>query len=525
MLIIKRALLSVFDKSGLLDLASFLKENKIEIISSGGTAKYLVENGIDVMSVESVTGSREILNGRVKTLNPKIHGGILALRDNLQHQLELQDNGIAQIDLVVVNLYPFEQVINKPSVSHEEAIENIDIGGPSMLRSAAKNYSSVAVLSSPEQYKDFIENYKSSSLTQEKLLSYAVKAFKRTSEYDKNIFNYFEPNLESKISKSPEISKLKSLELEIKQELRYGENPHQKAVLYSMPAFSSLLPEIKQLHGKELSYNNWLDIEAAYNLISEFEPEIATCAIIKHNIPCGVAVGDSILEAYEHALDSDPVSAFGGIVALNKEVDEETAKLMSRLFLEVIVAPSFSEGALKFLCEKKNLRLLQVPILSDKENEENKIKLSFKSIFGEALLCQEEDDEIFNKEELKVVTKTEPEPEDWLGLLFGFRVAKHVKSNGIVVINENRTVGICGGQTNRVNAVRIALENASDLAKGAILASDGFFPFADNMELIAQAGIKAVIQPGGSIRDQEVIDKANEHGVSMVFTGIRHFKH
>ncbi|MDJ0625967.1 MAG: bifunctional phosphoribosylaminoimidazolecarboxamide formyltransferase/IMP cyclohydrolase [Candidatus Caenarcaniphilales bacterium] len=520
---IKRALISVSDKTGLKELVESLATNGVEIISSGGTAAYLQEHGYEIQSVESITDFPEMLSGRVKTLHPKIHGGILYLRNNEKHEQEVETHEIKPIDLVVVNLYPFEKTIAKDGVTLAEAIEQIDIGGPSLLRSASKNYQSVIVLSSASQYEQFIDDYKARSLTVDKSLKYAQEAFKRTYLYDQAIHKYFEgleiPNVSSEVTSDQEIR------LKLKQKLRYGENPHQKASLFianNKVDFSgnNILASIEQLSGKELSYNNWLDIESAWSLINEFESEVPACAIIKHNTPCGVAIGDTLEEAYDFALESDPISAFGGIVALNSEVNLQTAQKISQIFLEVIIAPSFSEESLTVLKQKKNLRLVKAPLLIKNDSFKQ-----YKSILGNGFLVQDFDNELLNSDNMKVVTKEHPSKEDWLQLLFAFRVCKHVRSNAIVIVNGNRTVGICGGQTNRVNSVKIALEEASDLATNAILASDGFFPFADNVDLAAQGRIKAIIQPGGSIRDEEVIEAANKYKIPMVFTNMRHFKH
>ncbi|MDX1920029.1 MAG: bifunctional phosphoribosylaminoimidazolecarboxamide formyltransferase/IMP cyclohydrolase [Candidatus Caenarcaniphilales bacterium] len=514
---IERALISVYDKSGLLELADFLKQKKIQIISSGGTASYLSEHGFEVTLVEAITEFPEMMDGRVKTLHPKIHGGILYLRDKEKHHEQAQKHGIKSIDLVVVNLYPFEKTVAKPGITFEEVIEQIDIGGPSLLRSASKNSQSVVVLSSTSQYSQFIKDYSEEKLNKEKSLEYAKQAFLRTSLYDQAIHGYLESLT------SPEEKVKTNLSLELKQSLRYGENPHQKAELYTVASSLSnlqIIDSIEQLSGKELSYNNWLDIEAAWSLINEFEPELPSAAIIKHNTPCGVALGENILDAYEHALECDPISAFGGIVALNHEVDFNVAEKLSQIFLEVIIAPSYSKEAQELLSQKKNLRLIKAPLLMNGTEYKQ-----YKSILGNGILVQDFDVHLLNKDEMKVVTEAQPTQEDWLQLLFAFRVSKHVRSNAIVIVNGNRTVGICGGQTNRVNSVRIALEQASDLSTNGILASDGFFPFADNVELAAQGRIKAIIQPGGSIRDNEVIDAANKYKIPMVFTGMRHFKH
>lgn len=515
MIEIKRALISVYDKSGLIELAQCLQSKGVEIISSGGTAIYLEKAGLKVKAVESLTDFPEMLNGRVKTLHPKVHGGILFLRKNTSHQETVQKHDIKPIDLVVVNLYPFEETVAKPNIEFSEAIEQIDIGGPSMIRSAAKNHQSVAVLTSPSQYQTFCDNFLANKVDEKLLKDYATAAFKRTAEYDNAIYSFLNES-------SSSANTVTELKLTAVQSLRYGENPHQQATLYKVNNTNignTGLDAFKQLSGKELSYNNWLDIDAAWALINEFEAEIPACAIIKHNSPCGVALGKTIEEAYDFALEADPISAFGGIVSFNQEIDANTANKLSKMFLEVIIAPSFTSEALETLQQKKNLRLLEAPILP----KQNKYK-QYRTILGNGLLEQDAD-HILIDEEMKVVTEVKPEKEDWLGALFAFRVCKHVRSNAIVIVNGNRTVGICGGQTNRVNSVKIALEQASDLATGAILASDGFFPFADNVDYAAQGRIKCLIQPGGSIRDEEVIAAANKYKIPMIFTGMRHFKH
>ncbi len=512
MIEIKRALISVYDKTGLKELVETLIAKGVEIVSSGGTAKYLTEQGFKVSQVESLTDFPEMLDGRVKTLHPKVHGGILFLRNKPEHQKTVQEHNIKPIDLVVVNLYPFEQTVAKQGVTTEEAIEQIDIGGPSMLRSAAKNHASVVVLCAPGQYPEFIQKLQNNEISEEWSRSCALQVFQRTAEYDAAIANYLSG------SKTESTTELK---LNTVQALRYGENPHQEAELVKLHSAGwNGLDSFKQLSGKELSYNNWLDIDSSWSLISEFEAEFPACAIIKHNSPCGVALGSTVLEAYEAALESDPVSAFGGIVAFNNEVDLATAQKLSQMFLEVIVAPSFATDALEVLKTKKNLRLLTGALIPAGTNFKQ-----YRSILGNGLLVQNFDSQLLEKEQLKVVTVAQPTQEDWLGLLFAFRVSKHVRSNAIVLVNGNRTVGICGGQTNRVSSVQIAIQQASDLATGAILASDGFFPFPDNVELAAQGRIKAIIQPGGSIRDEEVIAAADRYNIPMVFTGMRHFKH
>jgi len=507
---IQRALISVYDKSNLIELATCLQAQNIELIASGGTASYLKERAFLVTSIESITNFPEMLEGRLKTLHPKVHGGILARRDRENHLQIIAEHHISLIDLVVVNLYPFEEVSSREGASREEIIEQIDIGGPALLRSAAKNYQSVIALHDPKQYADFCESLTTDTLTEDKRKYYSASVFARVSKYDSAISEYLSPT-------SGQTLNIKQIST-----LRYGENPQQQASLYKLENLPGAFDNFQQVQcSKGLSYNNWLDIEAVYSLLEEFEPEIPTCAIIKHNTPCGVAFGESVVEAYEYALDCDPVSAFGGIVGLNSVVDEELAGQLQKMFLEIILATDYTDAARDILASKKNLSLLTY---STDHSPQKDLK-QYRSLFGNALLEQISDHSLIDKDNLQVVTELQPEQDDWLGLLFAFRVAKHVKSNAIVITNQNRTVGICGGQTSRVNAVRIALEEASDLCMGGILASDGFFPFADNIDLIARAKIKTIIQPGGSIKDQEVINACNKYGIAMVSTGVRHFKH
>ncbi len=516
---IKRALISVYDKTNLLDLAQFLEAKQIEIVSSGGTAAYLKEYNIKVTLVEELTQWPEMLGGRVKTLHPAIHGGILYIRQNSEHEKSVSEHNLKPIDLVIVNLYPFEKTINQPDNTLEKAIEQIDIGGPSLLRGAAKNYKSVIVLSSINQYEDFKQAFSSGELNTQKSLEYAISAFEKTAHYDQVISSYLHSQSGNLKQENNNQAQKINLNLNLEKTLRYGENPHQKANLYSIPNQETLIQSIKQLSGKELSYNNWLDMDSAWNLINEFETEIPACAIVKHNSPCGVALGETVSEAYDYALECDPISAFGGIVIVNQEIDLELAKKMHSIFLEVIMAPSFSPEAFELLSQKKNLRLTQIPLMKEINSP------IYKSIFGNGLLVQSPDNLLLNSDDMKVVTEAQPSEEDWLSALFALRIVQHIRSNGIVIVNGNRSVGLCGGQTNRVNSVKIALEQASDLSSNGILASDAFFPFADNIEYCAQGRIKTIIQPGGSIRDPEVIEAANKYKIAMIFTGIRHFKH
>lgn len=520
MTIIKNALISVSDKTGIDTLALYLQQMGVEILSTGGTSKFLKDRGIKVKDVSEFTGFAEMLDGRVKTLHPKIHGGLLALRKNADHQAQVKKHGLEYIDLVVVNLYPFEKTLRKPKVTKEEIIENIDIGGPAMLRSAAKNYQDVVVVCDPQDYASIITELQDSqgdiSLdTKEKL---AGKVFTHTAGYDSIISNYFA----SQTNQANVLSDTLLLKLNKVQSLRYGENPHQQAALYRQSGVQRKedLVNLTQLHGKELSFNNLLDLEAAWNIIKDFGQE-KVAVIVKHNNPCGVGQGNTLLEAYQRALSCDPVSAYGGIVAASFTMDEESAREMNRLFLELTIAPAYTEGALKVLKEKKNLRIIELPL--------SKLPLpdmDFKKISG-GFLAQEKDI-LRNMAELKAVTKRNPSDEEMQALIFAWIVCKNVKSNAIVYATKNQTIGIGGGQTSRVDSSEIAVLKARKHGlntKGTVLASDAFFPFRDGVDAAAKAGATAVIQPGGSIRDEEVIQACNENNMAMVFTGVRHFKH
>ncbi|SHG37269.1 IMP cyclohydrolase [Thermosyntropha lipolytica DSM 11003] len=505
----KRALISVADKSGVVPFARGLEELGYEIISTGGTHKLLAEAGIKVTKVSEITGFPEILDGRVKTLHPAIHGGILALR-NEEHLSQLKANRIGTIDIVAVNLYPFRETIARPGVSLQEAIENIDIGGPAMIRAAAKNYQGVIVIVKPVYYEQVLAFLREKGdVDQETRFKLAVEAFSHTAAYDSMISRYL-AGLQGEVM--PDSLAWAGEKV---YDLRYGENPHQKAAFYRdiMPVRG--LADAEKLHGKELSYNNIIDAEAAYLLVQEFaEP---ACAIIKHTNPCGVALGENVGEAFAKALAADPVSAFGGIVAFNRVVDRETAQKAAELFMEVIIAPGYEEEALAFLRSKKNLRILRL---------ENglKPKLALRTIMG-GFLLQESDNEELTPDSLQVVAGEKPKAEEMEDLIFAWKVVKHVKSNAIVVAKDRATVGIGAGQMNRVGAARLALEQGKEKCRGAVMASDAFFPFKDTVELAAFYGIKAIIQPGGSMRDEESIAACREHGISMIFTGIRHFKH
>jgi phosphoribosylaminoimidazolecarboxamide formyltransferase / IMP cyclohydrolase len=509
----KRALISVSDKNGITVFARQLVELGFEIISTGGTKKALQDNGIPVMSVSEVTGFPEILEGRVKTLNPFIHGGLLAKFDDPSHQQQLEEHNIDPIQIVCVNLYPFQQTIEKPDVTVADAIENIDIGGPTMLRASAKNHQYITVVVDPTDYEQVITELKETGETKhETRRRLAAKVFRHTAAYDALIAGYM---TELTDEETPE--KL-TVTYELKQSLRYGENPHQKAAFYQKPLGSKFsIANATQLHGKELSYNNINDADAALQIVKEFAEPAAVA--VKHMNPCGVGTGNDIFTAYEKAYLADPVSIFGGIIALNREVDKATAEKLHEIFLEIIIAPSYSQEALEILTSKKNLRLLTIPF-----DQQGKNEMKFVSIEG-GLLTQEQDRYTLEDATVKVTTDRQPTDAEWEALKLGWKVVKHVKSNAIVVCDEQKTLGIGAGQMNRVGAANIALEQAGEKAQGAVLASDAFFPMDDTVEAAAKAGITAIIQPGGSIRDEDSIKKANEYGIAMVFTAVRHFKH
>ncbi len=510
---IRRALISVSDKTGIVAFAQSLAKHGVEVISTGGTYRVLKEAGVPVIGISEVTQFPEMLDGRVKTLHPKIHGGILAVRDLETHRRQMAENGIEAIDLVVVNLYPFAQTIAKPGVTEQDAIENIDIGGPSMVRSAAKNHAYVTVVVDPQDYeevsKQVAENGGVDLETRKRL---AAKAFGHTAAYDALIANYLQEQVGIRFPEQYTVTYQKV------SSLRYGENPHQQAAFYREPlAASGQITSAEQLHGKELSYNNINDANAALEIVSEFtEP---TVVAVKHMNPCGVGSGETLAEAYQKAYDADPISIFGGIIACNRPVDEQTAAKMKSIFLEMIIAPDFSEEALNLLKKKKNLRLLKL-------NQQAAATPGYKlqSVGGGALV-QEKDIHHLKPEDCKVVTDREPTAEEWEQLLFGWKVVKHVKSNAIVLAKGSQTIGVGAGQMNRVGSAKIAIEQAGEEARGSVLASDAFFPMKDTVEAAAAAGITAIIQPGGSIRDEESIVEANKHGIAMVFTGVRHFKH
>lgn len=511
---VKRALISVSDKTGLIEFAKGLSELGIEIISTGGTAKSLEGAGIKVKGISEVTKFPEMLDGRVKTLHPVVHGGILANRSIKEHMDTLKAHSIAPIDLVVVNLYPFAQTVAKPGVTLEEAIENIDIGGPAMIRSAAKNFEGVAVVVNPQRYGPVLQELKKSksALSRETRFALAREAFQHTSEYDSNIYQYLSKD-ELEFPKRLNLSYVKM------QDLRYGENPHQRAAYYrDRQAPANSLVFAQQLHGKELSFNNILDLDAAWAIVGEFS--VPAAVIIKHNNPCGVAVADNLLTAYERAYAADPLSAFGGVISFNGVVDEKLAKKISETFIEAVIAPAFHEEAVEALTRKKDIRLLY---MGEKRASLSKAK-DFRRVEG-GLLLQDLDRSQETRSEMKVVSERHPTEKEWEDLLFAWKVAKHVKSNAIVLAKDLQTIGVGAGQMSRVVSAEIAAKKAGEKAKGSVLASDAFFPFRDGIDAAAAVGAVAVIQPGGSVKDEEVIAAVNKHGMAMVFTGVRHFKH
>lgn len=511
----RRAIISVSDKTGVVEFARALKELGFEIISTGGTFKTLKENGIEARYVTEITGFPEILDGRVKTLNPYIHGGILARRTP-EHLKQLEEHNIGLIDLVAVNLYPFRQTIAKPGVTLEEAIENIDIGGPTMVRAAAKNFEHVVVIVNPERYDDVIRELREKGeVSRETRMALAAEAFTHTAEYDAYISTY----LNRLVRGEEEFPPVLHLSYIKAQDCRYGENPHQKAAFYRLPgAVTPGVATAVQLQGKELSFNNIMDSNSAFELVREFDEP--TAVIIKHNNPCGVASRPQLRDAYVAAFEADPVSAFGGIVACNWPVDGATAQEMIKTFLEVIIAPDFTPEALEIFKTKQGLRLLKTGGMPAGPQR----GWDLKAVNG-GLLVQTVDAGRLDPAQLKVVSKAQPTPEQLEELLFAWKVVKHVKSNAIVVTKNKCTLGVGAGQMNRVNSARIALAQAGEKAKGAVLASDAFFPFRDTVDEAAKAGITAIIQTGGSLRDEESIKAADEYGIVMIFTGMRHFKH
>ena len=520
--IIRRALLSVSDKTGLVEFAKFLRSLGVELISTGGTRQTLADAGIRVLDISEITGFPEMLDGRVKTLHPRVHGGILHIRDNPQHLATLAEHKILPIDLVVCNLYPFEATLAKPGSTHEEIVENIDIGGPSMVRSASKNYHDVAIVTEPAQYADIMQEMKAQGgaldlPTRERL---AAAAFALTASYDAAIAGYFAKKLSG-------VPNRLTLSFRLKQTLRYGENPHQPALFYTEPNVKhACVAAAEVLHGKELSYNNILDLDSALNLVREFtEPAVV---VVKHNNPCGAAIASTLVEAFAHAYQGDPISAFGGILGFNREVDEATAMQITEpnRFIECVIAPSYSKAAFEILTTrpkwKASVRLLSTgPLTQDAAR-----LLDFRRVDG-GLLVQSRDDIFLPSPSGRgdVKTRREPTEAEWADLKFAWIVAKHVKSNAIVLGKGKMIVGVGAGQMSRIDSTHIATRKAGDRVKGSVLASDAFFPFRDNVDLAAASGITAIVQPGGSVRDQESIDACNEHGIAMIFTGVRHFRH
>jgi phosphoribosylaminoimidazolecarboxamide formyltransferase/IMP cyclohydrolase len=523
---ISRALLSVSDKSGLVEFARALAAYGIELVSTGGTAKALAAAGLKVRDVSDLTGFPEMMDGRLKTLHPKVHGGLLAMRDNRDHVAAMQAHGIGPIDLLVVNLYPFEATV-RAGGDFAHCIENIDIGGPAMIRGAAKNHADVAVIVDPQDYAALLDELKThgGATTAALRRRLAAKAFARTAAYDAAISNWFAREIGDPAPAWRTVGGV------LAQALRYGENPHQTAAFYRIPEPRFGVATARQVQGKQLSYNNLNDTDAAYECVAEFDPaRTAACVIVKHANPCGVAEGNSLLDAYRKAFACDPVSPFGGIVAVNRMLDAEAARAITEIFTEVIIAPDATDEAAVIVGAKKNLRLLLAGGLPDPRAP----GLTVKTVAG-GLLAQSRDNATVDEMQIKVVTRRAPSAAELEDLRFAFRVAKHVKSNTIVYAKDRATVGIGAGQMSRVDAARIAARKAEDaaqaaglaepLTKGSVVASDAFFPFADGLLVAIEAGATAVIQPGGSMRDDEVIKAADDHGVAMVFTGVRHFRH
>ena len=505
-IILRQALISVYDKTEVVELAQELSALGYRIISTGGTYKLLKENNLPVTYISDVTEFPEILDGRVKTLHPRIHGGILA-KDPAEHRQQLQSIGGELIDLVIVNLYPFESVSQDPNATFDQVIENIDIGGPTLIRAAAKNHDRVTVICDPNDYASVLSQLKTGTLSSAERKRLAAKAFAYTAYYDTLIAQYLEqPIFPDKLT----------IALQKVSELRYGENPHQKAAFYrQVPRSESSIADAVQLHGKELSFNNIYDAQAAWQMVSAFDEPCVVA--VKHNNPCGLAVADTLYDAYVKTYEADPVSIFGGIVACNRQVDLATAKLMYKIFLEVIIAPDFSPEALQILTKKPNIRLLKLAPALSRDWDWKKVPGGF--------LIQEGDIIDLDESLLQVVTNRQPTPQEWQDLRFAWKVVKYVKSNAIVLCKDKQLLGVGAGQMNRVQSVRLSAAQAGEKARGSVLGSDAFFPFADNIEEAAKCGVTAIIQPGGSVRDQEVIEACNRYGIAMVFTGIRHFRH
>lgn len=515
---IHRALVSVSDKSGLSDFVRRLEGHGIEVLSTGGTSKLLRADGLAVRDVADLTGFPEMLDGRVKTLHPKVHGGILGIRSDEIHLKQMTEHGIEPIDLVVVNLYPFEKTVAKPGVERNEAIENIDIGGPAMIRSAAKNHTDVAVVVDVEDYSKVADELDrlNGSLSLELRSELALKAFRHTSAYDRAISRYLAGDAEKDLPDRFDLT------LEKVQALRYGENPHQRAALYRIANLKETgVSQAEKLQGKELSYNNLLDSDAAWDLLCDLqalEPTLVTCVIIKHTNPCGVGVADTPLAAFQAAKATDPVSAFGGIIAFSQEIDRDTAEAIAELFAEVIIVPGLSADASEVLSARKNLRVLRI------SGSESSTRVDLRRISG-GILVQDHDQQVIDQESLKVVTERAPTDDERKALEFAWVICKHVKSNAIVYARRGQLVGVGAGQMSRVDSVKLGALKAQLPLDGCVLASDAFFPFRDGLDEAAKHGITAVIQPGGSVRDKEVIEAANEHGITMVLTGMRHFRH
>ncbi|NLC69086.1 MAG: bifunctional phosphoribosylaminoimidazolecarboxamide formyltransferase/IMP cyclohydrolase [Clostridiaceae bacterium] len=520
---IKRALISVSNKTGIVDFARELEQLGVEILSTGGTERELKNAGIKVKNVSEVTGFPECLDGRVKTLHPKIHGGILAVRDNREHIRQMEELGIGLIDMVVINLYPFKETILRENTSMEDAIENIDIGGPAMLRAAAKNYRDVVVVVDPSDYRPVLDEIKSTGKVDIKTrFRLAWKVFEHTGHYDTLVAGYLKEKAfeDGAIGEGDLFPGTITMTYEKVQDMRYGENPRQKAAFYKETmARGGYIVNAIQLHGKELSFNNVNDANGALELLKEFDEP--TVVAVKHANPCGVGSAGSIYEAYIKAYEADPVSIFGGIVAANREIEEKTAEEINKTFVEIVIAPSYTEKALEILTKKKNIRVLKLDDITRKPSSRD---FDMKRVSG-GLLVQEYNTGLINADDIKYVTSKKPDEKQMEDLIFAMKVVKHTKSNAIVLAKNKQTVGIGPGQANRVTSVKIALDYAKEKARGAVLASDAFFPFPDWIEMAAASGIVAVMQPGGSLRDQESIDECNEKGIAMVFTGMRHFKH
>jgi phosphoribosylaminoimidazolecarboxamide formyltransferase/IMP cyclohydrolase len=525
---IRRALLSVSDKSGLIEFARCLARHSVELVSTGGTAAALRDAGLEVIDVSKLTGSPEILGGRVKTLHPRVHGGILAIRDDIEHQRQIDDNGIEYIDMVVVNLYPFVDTVARQDVTAHQAIENIDIGGPSMIRSAAKNFQYVSVVTDPSDYPSVSDelDFNRGSVSASLRLTLAKKAFEATARYDAAIAEFFADSIDldpahddlPAISRSADLPALLTMIARRETALRYGENPHQRAALYLDHRSPGGIATAEKLQGKELSFNNLVDLEAAWSLVAEFR--LPACAIIKHTNPCGAATGVDCADAFRKALETDPVSAYGGIIAFNSSVTEEAAHAISSIFFEAVVAPEYSAAALEILAARRNLRLMRLALTPADSVRRLDIKL-----IGGGVLVQDADFGRLDELTPKVATTRSPTEEEMRALRFAWSIAKHVKSNAIVYARDGQLVGVGAGQMSRVDSVKIGAMKANLPLAGTVIASDAYFPFRDGIDEAARVGITAVIQPGGSVRDEEVITAANEHNLAMVFTGMRHFKH